>query len=165
MFVCICENGRLSYMNILLRFIQKIRRWYWYIIRPITEGVRAVIVNNNGEVLLVQHTYAKGWFLPGGGVKNSETLEEAIKRELREEVGITVNSSIEVLGEYENNYEYKQDTITVFTVNEYELNQKSHFEIDMAEFFHLNVLPEGIAPGTRKRIEEYLKLRAVTKSW
>src|SRR5262249_38686344 len=45
-------------------------RAWWRIRRPATLGVRALINDETGRVLLVRHTYAKGWHLPGGGVEN-----------------------------------------------------------------------------------------------
>lgn len=50
--------------------------------------------NNNLHVLLIRQKYGlmKGkWVLPGGFVKNNEGLTEAVKRELKEETGITVS--------------------------------------------------------------------------
>jgi len=43
---------------------------------------------SRGELLLVRHSYRKGWALPGGGARRHETLPEAARRELREETGI-----------------------------------------------------------------------------
>ncbi len=56
--------------------------------RGMTLGVRAVVTDQAGRVLLVKHTYLPGWWLPGGGVDRSETTHAAVVRELLEEAGL-----------------------------------------------------------------------------
>ena len=56
--------------------------------RAVTLGVRAVVLDGTGGVLLVRHSYTPGWYLPGGGVDRGETAEAAVIRETREEAGI-----------------------------------------------------------------------------
>ena len=56
-------------------------------------GVGAVLVDENGRVLLVKRRYeplAGQWSLPGGAVDAGETLEACVIREMREETGLGV---------------------------------------------------------------------------
>lgn len=60
---------------------------------PILVGVAAVIWNEAGQVLLIRRLYpprAGQWSLPGGKVERGETLEAALKREIREETGLEI---------------------------------------------------------------------------
>jgi len=68
--------------------------------RPIV-GVGAIIIRGE-EVLLARRGREPGygkWSIPGGGVKLGETVEEAVIREVREEVNlaIRVEDMVEVL--------------------------------------------------------------------
>ena len=57
---------------------------------PFTIGVGGVVIDQE-KVLLVKLTYGhKGWILPGGYVKSTETIGRAVKREVREETGLEV---------------------------------------------------------------------------
>lgn len=71
----------------LFRAAHYLYRAKWRLLRPITTGVRVMVLNGD-QVLLIRHTYQRGWFMPGGGLKRNETLEEAARRELREETGL-----------------------------------------------------------------------------
>jgi 8-oxo-dGTP pyrophosphatase MutT (NUDIX family) len=56
------------------------------------EAARAIVVSPNREVLLQQIEAEPGrcWILPGGGLATGETHEQALIRELAEEVGLRV---------------------------------------------------------------------------
>ncbi|MDD5700164.1 MAG: NUDIX hydrolase [Candidatus Nanoarchaeia archaeon] len=61
--------------------------------KRVTPGVPAIIKNSRGEILLGKRsknvfTYPGYWGLPGGIIEYGETVEQAIKRELKEELGI-----------------------------------------------------------------------------
>lgn len=54
-------------------------------------SVHAAIFNDRKEVLLLKQTYTDlRWGLPGGGVEEGETIDQAILRECMEELGVNV---------------------------------------------------------------------------
>lgn len=60
----------------------------------------AVIINQDDEFLITrrssdQHQGDK-WEFPGGKVENNETSQEALSREIREELGIEIQSAIHI---------------------------------------------------------------------
>ena len=61
------------------------------------KAVRAIILKND-KILMVFLGKTKEYKFPGGGVEENEIPEEALKREVLEEVGYTVNKVIEKIG-------------------------------------------------------------------
>ena len=65
--------------------------------RPIMIGVGAVIEDEVGRILLVKHVPERGgfwqgkWICPGGKLELGETIEEGIKREVREETQLEID--------------------------------------------------------------------------
>ena len=56
----------------------------------IREAVRALVIDPDERVLLVRFEFptATRWALPGGGLEPGETYVDALRRELREEIGL-----------------------------------------------------------------------------
>jgi mutator protein MutT len=58
--------------------------------RIFNPGVRAIILNEQQEILLQLRTDTGYWSLPAGGVELGETALEALQREIFEETGLTI---------------------------------------------------------------------------
>lgn len=52
-------------------------------------ALRALIRNDKGEILIVREKDHDWWDLPGGGLEYGESIEDGLKRELTEEIGLT----------------------------------------------------------------------------
>ncbi|GAB4543565.1 MAG: NUDIX domain-containing protein [Anaerolineales bacterium] len=128
-------------------------RAYCFFFRPARMGVRAMMIQND-QVWLVRQTYMPGWFMPGGGVKRGETLEQAARREAWEETGAELGA-LTLLGAYTNFTEWKTDHNIVFLCREFKFTGKPDAEIAELRAFPLNALPADLWDGHRRRLEEY----------
>lgn len=134
----------------------RLRMAYWRIAAPTVLGVRALIVNE-GQVMLVRHTYLPGWYLPGGKVERGETAYQALCREVREECSLEVVRA-RLLAIYSNRDSNPNDHVALFLVEEFRsLDYKGWHRYEIAEygFFDLNRLPKEASKSTLRRLEEY----------
>ncbi len=138
----------------MLRLIYRIYRIYLYLVRPLTVGVRVILLRD-ATVLLVRQTYMDGWFLPGGGLKKGETFEQAARREALEEAGAEIKQ-LELVGAYSNFTEWKSDHNIVFLSRQFELSGDHDHEVAELRFFPLQALPADLWPGHRRRLSELL---------
>ena len=141
-------------MKLILKFLYQVFRLILQLLKPMTHGVRVLLVKN-GKVLLVQHIYEDEWYLPGGLVERGETLEEAVRREAKEEVGAVI-ADLRLFGVYTNFTQGWYDYISVFISEDFLLEGDSDHEIEHLSFFDLDNLPEYTSLGSKNRVRDYL---------
>lgn len=128
---------------------------YARLTRGLTLGVRGIVTDAEGRVLLIEHTYVAGWYLPGGGVERGEDAELSLAREMVEEVGVRLTGRARLLSVHSNDAHHRGDHILVYRCEQWEpCEATSKNEIARMGWFALDALPEGLKPGHRRRIEE-----------
>lgn len=70
-------------------YLERLRRQVGHQ-KLLSPGVRAIIRNEAGEVLLQQHRTLGRWSLPGGAMELDESVLDALRREVWEETGLRV---------------------------------------------------------------------------
>src|SRR6516162_1725064 len=140
---------------------------YWRLSRGMTLGVRAVVINDEGRVFLVKHTYIAGWHLPGGGVEPGETILEALARELKEEGNIELTEPPRLHGVFLNLRISRRDHVALFVVRHFRQPAPPvpDREIMAHGFFAPDALPRDASPGTRARIAEVMTGAAMSRHW
>lgn len=133
-----------------------------------TLGVRAVVLDTAGRVVLVRHTYVSGWWLPGGGVDAGETAEQALAHELEEEAGVRLLARPRLLSIHSNDARFRGDHVLLYLVDAdgWEPCAPTHpQEIAEIGWFDPRSLPSDLAAGTRARLREALEGAAPDPAW
>lgn len=144
----------------LYRHAYPLARLWWRITAPVKIGVRAIVLDSQGRVLLVRHAYgSEGWGFPGGAPGRLEPLDETAKREVWEETGVRCGVE-RLLGVYDSFIEGKSDHVALFICTAFDpmLARPVSAEIVETGFFALNALPAGASSGTRRRLAEAQQL-------
>lgn len=69
-------------------------------------NVAIVLINQEGQILLAKRVKQNAWQVPQGGVNESESVLDALYRELEEEIGLTKKDVI-LLGNTKSWFKYK----------------------------------------------------------
>jgi 8-oxo-dGTP pyrophosphatase MutT (NUDIX family) len=140
---------------------------YWRFSRGLTVGVRGLVLDGQGRVFLVKHSYVAGWHLPGGGVEQGETLLAALARELREEGNIESTATPVLHAIYFNRRMSSRDHVALYVVRSFQQPSppRANHEIIAHGFFELENLPADTSRATRERIAEVVGGRSPAEIW
>ena len=121
-------SSRLRARRLLYRLAAVLLR----LIRPLVPiewgGIKCVLTDGD-RLLLVRHTYgSRLWDLPGGGRHRGERSADAARREMREELGVTIDDW-RPLGQLRARTERHRHTIDVYGA---ELSSPT-LELDLGE--------------------------------
>jgi len=133
--------------------------------RVFVPGVRAIIVNSNGEILLQYRLDNARWGLPGGSVELDETALEALRREVREETSLEVIEA-EPMGLYcgpDQKFSYPNgDEVQCFAIAFIVRNWRGSPHADGQEgaavrFFSGSELPDNVVPLHMQTLTDYFR--------
>ena len=140
------------------------RRWGVRLSEPrfnVTAG--AVVVDDEGRVLLLKHVFrpGSGWGIPGGFLEKGEQPDEAIRRELREETGLELETT-EIL--FARTLKQSGRVEIIFRCRPLASEQAAPrtFEIKSAEWFAPDRLPAELSDDQRWIIRRALNDGAET---
>ena len=112
----------------------------------------ALVFNDAGEVLLLKHPFraGSGWGIPGGFLESGEHAEQALRRELREEIGLTVHE-VEIFTS--RTFKRPQQVEILFRCRASGAVKPQTIEVERAEWFSIQSLPAGLPKDQRLLIE------------
>lgn len=120
-------------------------------------AVDALIIKDD-EILLIKRAvepFKDMWALPGGGIEFDETAEEALKKEVEEEVGLKIISS-KFLNIYTKPERDPKQVIALAYLVETEGEPIAGSDAYSYQFFRLDQLPEVMGFDHKQIIQDYL---------
>jgi len=116
-------------------------------------AVSALIFDDEGRVLLARRRDIDWWNLPHGGMEAGETVDEALRREVMEELGVAIEVG-QLVGVYSK--PLKQEVVLTFRCRISGGAPTATEETRECHYFFPHNLPVNTLPKHRQRIEDAL---------
>ncbi len=120
-----------------------------------------ILYNEEKGLLLEKRTDTGEWCTPGGAIELGESLEDALKREIKEETNLNIANPklFDIKANVHMVYPNKDEvyyTDIVYEINEFDGDLKSDSESTELKFFKLDNLPKNIMPTQSGYIERFV---------
>ena len=134
-------------------FLRKCMGTLQHVTPILQDGAAAVIVNEDGEILLQSRADRDEWGFPGGCQELGETFEEVIIREVKEETNFDVLESdlklIKIVSGMSRKNSYPNGDVVVnntafYLISKYSGELKWDSESKEMKFFSLDCLPDNL---------------------
>ena len=127
-----------------------------------------ILYNEEKGLLLEKRTDTGEWCTPGGAIELGESLEEALKREIKEETNLDIANPklFDIKANVHMVYPNKDEvyyTDIVYEINEFCGDLKPDAESKELAFFALDNLPKNIMPTQIGYIEKFVEEKAKVK--
>jgi len=135
----------------------RIRRWSMRVAHArFTVTAGALIFNDAGQVLLLKHRFrsGSGWGLPGGFLEKGEQPLDALRRELREEIGMEIEGAEVFVA---RSFKKPRQVEVLFRCIANGDAKPRTMEVERAEWFSLESLPDGLPRDQRLLVERAAK--------
>lgn len=121
-----------------------------------------IVYSEEKGLLLEKRTDTGEWCTPGGAIELGESLEDALKREIKEETNLDiVNPKLfDIKANVHMIYPNKDEvyyTDVVYEINDFWGKLKPDKESSELKFFNLNNLPKNIMPTQVEYISKFVK--------
>lgn len=137
----------------LMPAAHRLRTLWLRFARPTIHGVSVMAFDEENRLLLVRHSYGTPkWAMPAGGRRASEDPEVAIRREVREELGVDLES-LSLVVHREEDLRGGTNHVHVFTARVRQEPRPDLREVVAAQFFALDDLPDRLEKRVRPRLD------------
>lgn len=143
-------------MRLPLNLLYRMRKAVLSLLHWPTRGVKVMLFDDAGALLLVRHSYGRTdlFELPGGGIRPFEGPTAAARREVREELGCGIEA-IRYVSTHVSRAEGRRDTVYLFAGRAASPPVPDGYEIAEARYFPLDALPASASAATLRRVAEH----------